>query len=193
MPKKEMNQQQTELFNELKKLSKRANQRIVRLEREFGYTDVWAVKKLRNKLEVSTLLAWTSKGRVAVNKSMTSIQMKATIKAVNQFLNSATSTKTGIKKVRRNQISSIAKSLGTDEEELTNEEAETLYEMLADDYVKWLLRYIEPSEFWALVMDAKEAHDTEEDWIKRIEDYINFGNDEDFKEKLIVIYNKYVL
>lgn len=36
MPKvKEMSSEQQQLFSELKKLSKRANQRIVRLEREF--------------------------------------------------------------------------------------------------------------------------------------------------------------
>lgn len=36
MPRKiELNSEQQQLFNELKKLSKRANQRIVRLEREF--------------------------------------------------------------------------------------------------------------------------------------------------------------
>ena len=33
--KKELTREEQELFNELKKLSKRANQRIVRLEREF--------------------------------------------------------------------------------------------------------------------------------------------------------------
>lgn len=36
MPKKkELTREEQELFNDLKKLSKRANQRIVRLEREF--------------------------------------------------------------------------------------------------------------------------------------------------------------
>lgn len=37
--KKELSREEQELFNELKKLSKRANQRIVRLERAFrkGY------------------------------------------------------------------------------------------------------------------------------------------------------------
>lgn len=36
MPKKkELTREEQELFSELKKLSKRANQRIVRLEREF--------------------------------------------------------------------------------------------------------------------------------------------------------------
>jgi uncharacterized protein YbcI len=193
MPKKiELNSEQQQLFNELKKLSKRANQRIVRLEREFG-KDTWATKKLRDKLVTEPLQAWTKTGRVKVNKSMTVIQMKATIKATQQFLNSKTSTKRGIKQVRKTTIKQLAKSLGTDEEDLTYEEAETLYKMLSDDYVTDIMKYIPDSEsFLALIEDAKEAGDSQDSFISRISDYIEFGNDVDMRNKLIIIYEKYV-
>lgn len=192
MPKKiELNSEQQQLFNELKKLSKRANQRIVRLEREFG-KDTWAAKKLRDKLATEPLQAWTKTGRVKVNKSMTTTQMKATIKATQQFLNSKTSTKRGIKQVKKTTIKQLAKSLGTDDEDLTNEEAETLYDMLSDDYVTDILKYIPASNFWALIEDAKEAGDSQESFISRISDYIEFGNDVDMRNKLIMIYEKYV-
>ena len=52
--KKELTREEQELFNELKKLSKRANQRIVRLEREFG-KDTWATKYLKEKLATEPL------------------------------------------------------------------------------------------------------------------------------------------
>lgn len=192
MPKKiELNSEQQQLFNELKKLSKRANQRIVRLEREFG-KDTWATKKLRNKLEAEPLQAWSKTGRVKVNKSMTITQMKATIKATQQFLNSKTSTKRGIKQVRKTTIKNLAKSLGTEEEDLTDEETEALYDMLSDDYVTDILKYIPASDFWALIEDAKEAGDNQDSFISRISDYIEFGNDVDMRNKLIMIYEKYV-
>lgn len=192
MPKKiELNSEQQQLFNELKKLSKRANQRIVRLEREFG-KDTWATKKLRDKLEAEPLQAWSKTGRVKVNKSMTTTQMKATIKATQQFLNSKTSTKRGIKQVKKTTIKQLAKSLGTDDEDLTNEEAEALYDMLSDDYVTDILKYIPASDFWALIEDAKEAGDSQESFISRISDYIEFGNDVDMRNKLAMIYEKYV-
>ena len=82
--------------------------------------------------------------------------------------------------------------MGTEEEDLTNEEAEALYDMLSDDYVTDILKYIPASEFWALIEDAKENGDTEQQFIDRIKDYIEFGNDLDMKNKLIVIYVKYV-
>ena len=47
--KVEMTAEQARLYAELKKLSKRANQRIVRLEREFG-TENLAIRNLRDKL-----------------------------------------------------------------------------------------------------------------------------------------------
>ena len=189
--KKELNEEQQKLYNELKKLSKRANQRIVRLEREFG-KDTWATKKLRDRLATEPLQAWTRTGRVKVNKSMTITQMKATIKATQQFLNSKTSRVKGVKQVRKTVIKSIAESLGTEEENLSNEEAEALYDMLSDDYVTDILRYIPASEFWALIEDAKENGDTEQQFVDRIKDYIEFGNDVDMRNKLIVIYEKYV-
>lgn len=192
MPKKiELNSEQQQLFNELKKLSKRANQRILRLEREFG-KDTWATKKLRDKLEAEPLQAWSKTGRVKVNKSMTITQMKATIKATQQFLNSKTSTKRGIKQVKKTTIKQLAKSLGTNDEDLTNEEAEALYDMLSDDYVTDILKYIPASDFWALIEDAKEAGDSQESFISRISDYIEFGNDVDMRNKLVMIYEKYV-
>lgn len=187
----EMTPEQAKLFNELKKLSKRANQRLVRLERAFG-KDTWASKRLRNKLDIESLQAWTRTGRVKVNKSMTITQMKATIKATQQFLNSKTSRVKGVKEVRKTTISQIAKSLGTEEEELTDEEAETLYDLLSDDYVTDLTKYIPPSELWAIIEDARESNDTEQQFVDRISDYIYFGNDSDMINKLKIIYEKYV-
>lgn len=50
-----------ELYNELRKLVKRANQRLVRLERFTGRRNSWASKILRNKLDTEKLNAWTVK------------------------------------------------------------------------------------------------------------------------------------
>ena len=123
---------------------------------------------------------------------MTVTQMKATIKATQQFLNSKTSTKRGIKQIKKTTIKQLAKSLGTEEEDLTDEEAEALYDMLSDDYVTDILKYIPASDFWALIEDAKEAGDNQDSFISRISDYIEFGNDVDMRNKLIMIYEKYV-
>ena len=49
------------LFLEMKKLSKRANQRIVRLERLTKTKDPFAVKQLKDKLSSDIVNTWTEK------------------------------------------------------------------------------------------------------------------------------------
>ena len=192
MAKKEMTEEQAELFRELTKLSKRANQRLVRLERAFG-KDTWASRKLKNRLDTEPAQAWTETGRVRVNKSMTITQLRAAIKATKQFLNSQTSTVSGIKKVREKQIKSISKSLGTEEADLTYEEAETLYMMFEDtDFTFFVPRYLTASEFWGEIENAKEQNLDLNDFTNSIRKYIEFGNDLDMLVRIRAIYEKYV-
>lgn len=132
MPKKkDLTREEQELFNELKKLSKRANQRIVRLEREFG-KDTWATKYLKEKLATEPLQAWSISGRVKANKSMTVTQMKATIKATKEFLNSSISTKRGVKKAKQKAIKTLKTRFSSDVSDITYEEAEALTNFFED-------------------------------------------------------------
>lgn len=141
MPKKELTREEQELFNELKTLSKRANQRIVRLEREFG-RDTWATKYLKEKLATEPLLAWTKSGRVRASKNMTISQMKATIKATNEFLNSSISTKRGIKKAKQKAIKTLKTRFSTDVSDITYEEAEALTYFFEDKEVNSITNFI---------------------------------------------------
>lgn len=139
--KKELTREELELYNELKKLSKRANQRIVRLERSFG-KDTWGTKYLKTKLATEPLQAWTRSGRVRVNKSMTVTQMKATIKATREFLNSSISTRRGIKKAKQKAISTLKIRFSSDVSDITYEEAEALTNFFDDKEVNGIINFI---------------------------------------------------
>lgn len=182
-----MTPQEKKLYDELRKEVKKANQRLVRLERTFG-KESWASKKLRNKLDSELVGAWSDSSRIKLNKSMNLTQLRAVAKATRQFLNSKTSTVSGVKKQIKAIKKGFQKSL-----DLTDEEAEAIYEAFDEDLLQWIYRYIEPSEFWALVQEAKEMNYSENQWLKLIEDYIYIGNDDDIKEKLLLIYERYVL
>lgn len=143
---------------------------------------------MRNKLDSELIGAWTDSSRIKLNKSMNLTQLRAVAKATRQFLNSKTSTVSGVKKQIKAIKKGFQKSL-----DLTDEEAEAIYEAFDEDLLQWIYRYIEPSEFWALVQEAKEMNYSENQWLKLIEDYIYIGNDDDIKEKLILIYERYVL
>lgn len=139
--KKELTREEQELFSELKKLSKRANQRIVRLEREFG-KDTWATKYLKKKLATEPLQAWSISGRVKANKSMTVTQMKATIKATKEFLNSSISTKRGVKKAKQKAIKTLKTRFSTDVSDISYEEAEALISFFEDKEVNDVTNFI---------------------------------------------------
>ena len=62
-----MDDKTQKLFKQLRLEVKRANQRLVRLERAFG-KDKWGAKTLKGMLETDTLNAWTSTGRVTIRK-----------------------------------------------------------------------------------------------------------------------------
>ena len=55
-----MTEEQAALYRELKQLAKLANQRIVRIERNFGH-NTYVVQKLREKMESEPIQAWTVK------------------------------------------------------------------------------------------------------------------------------------
>lgn len=192
--KEEISQEQKELYEELKKLAKRANQRIVRLEREFG-KDKWAIKNLRDRLETQKLNAWTKTGRIKYNKSMSITELRSVTKATKQFLNSQTSTKRGIKQVRKKQIESLRISLSTDEKEFTFEEAETFYRLFEDtDYTFFIRKYdISASAFNDLIQEAKEYNNTFDDFLENLEIYITIGNDKELLTRAQAIYEKYVI
>ena len=188
----EMTAEQSRLYTELKKLSKRANQRIVRLEREFG-TENLAIRNLRDKLAIEPLQAWTFKGRVKVNKSMTEIQMKATIKATNQFLNSKLSTRTGIKKAKKKAIETLRVRFSTDVKELTTQEAEVLYNIFTDKDVNQITNFVQGSDAQAVTDNAREQNQSFEDFVAVMNSVKKYnGHRGNYDDILRKIYMKYV-
>ena len=189
--KKELTKEEQELFNELKKLSKRANQRIVRLERAFG-KDTWATKYLKDKLASEPLQAWTISGRVRVNKSMTTTQMKATIKATKQFLNSNISTKRGIKKAKQKAIKTLQTRFSSDTEDVSVQEAEALYNFFEDKDVNGITAFIPGSDVIAIIENAREYNYNYETFVEMMNSYVRKNNGTGYDTIVRKIYAKYV-
>ena len=192
MPKKkELTREEQELFNELKKLSKKANQRIVRLEREFG-KDTWATKYLKEKLATEPLQAWTVSGRVKANKSMTVTQMKATIKATKEFLNSSISTKRGIKKAKQKAIKTLKTRFSTDVSEISYEEAEALVNFFDDKEVNGITNFIPGSTVTGIIEEAREKQNDYSIFASQMESVKQWNRGTSMENILRKIYAKYI-
>lgn len=173
------------LLNELKKDITKANRRLLALEKFTGKPYSWAGQKLYDELSVEKLNAWSSKNRIILNKNMTDEELRRVKASVDDFLNKKTSTVRNVKK-RAAQIKSSFKS-GIS---VSDEQAEHIYQAFEEDVIKWALRYIDASELWALIGEAKETKMSEErfnnEFLKRAK---NVGNiDLDFRDNLLQLY-----
>lgn len=171
---------ETSLYNELKRLAKRANQRILRLERLTEKTGTFATKQLYDYLDSDVLNALTSKGRVAVRRDFDETQMKGIIKAVNIFLENDSTVKK-VKKI----VKEYSKQAG---KELNFEMANTYYQ--ANKGYDWIYKYIAPSDFWEIARECVKEGWSEETFIDNISVYITDRTvDEILKEDLRKLYN----
>ena len=168
----------------------RASKEVKRVSYERG---TWASKKLINRLETSTLDAWSG-GKVKISKDMTITQLRAVQKATSQFMASKTSTLKGIQSVKESTKASLKATLSDEDlEEITEDEVETMYNMLSDTDFRFLSDKVGASTAWSLIEDAKESNDTENGWINRLKRYAFEINDVDMKAKALAIYNKYIM
>lgn len=178
------------LEKETRKLVSKANAKLDSLQRRYK-SGTWASKKLANRLSSNKLNMWTKKGKIKIGNNPTKAQLIGLNKAINQFLNSQTSTKKGISSWKKNQIESI-KLNRSDDPDFTEEDAEDFFEMFGDNDFDFFASKIGASALQEIIYDAMRENDSEDEFVARLSLYIEI-NDLDIREKAIRLYEKYVL
>ena len=179
-----------DLEKETRKLVSKANARLDSLQRRYK-SGTWASKKLANRLSSNKLNMWSKKGKIKTGKNLTKTQLIGLNKAINQFLNSQTSTKKGISTWKKNQVESI-KLNRSDDPDFTEEDAEDFFEMFGDNDFDFFASKIGASALQEIIYDAMRENDSEDEFVARLSLYIEI-NDLDIREKAIRLYEKYVL
>ena len=182
-------QEMKALEKELKKLGRKANKKLLILEREFGKKNMFASKLLKSRLDTEKLKGWTKGGRVRTSISDKNItQVKAEIKALKEFIESKTSTPEGIKEVKAKIIAGMKKSaqMLQGKKRISMRHVNTFYEMI--EQKSWIFQYIPESEFWQMVNETKAEGHSPEWWVESIGDYIHYGNDRDLMKKVLELY-----
>lgn len=208
MPRKiTMTSEESALFQEVNKLVKRANQRLLRMERATGEQGSYSAKELYDKLSSDTLNAITAPtdkhvgGRISMKKSYTVQQLRAIKTATEKYLNGI-STVPKAKKYTKE----VSEKSGVP---LDLKGASTIFQ-LKDNY-EWIYEYYKGSDFWAeygnpvikkemnqptfldsifkdikqyqgeLVKKQEEGEDVETDILSNL-------TDEDLKKKIMDLY-----
>lgn len=176
--KKEMTTEEKELYNDLKKLVKRANQRLVRLERLTGEKDSYSSKQLFDYLSSEKLKAVTKANRIKID-NFNLEQMGAIKNAVENFLDKdSLSTLTNIKKYK----AKVEKAIAT---KVSFKDLSSIYK--ARDLWKWSEEQY-GSAFWT-DFAPRILEQNKNEWIEFAKTYSQEGNDLELKEKLSQIYD----
>lgn len=176
--KKEMTTEEKELYNDLKKLVKRANQRLVRLERLTGEKDSFSSKQLFDYLSSEKLKAVTKTNRIKT-ENFNLEQMEAIKNAVENFLDKdSLSTVSNIKKYK----AKVEKAIGT---EVSFKDLSAIYK--ARDLWKWSEEQY-GSAFWT-DFAPRILEQNKNEWIEFAKTYSQEGNDLEIKQKLTQIYD----
>lgn len=140
MPRKiTMTSEESALFQEVNKLVKRANQRLLRMERATGEKGSYSAKELYDRLSSDTLNAVTSGGRISMKKSYNVNQLRAIKTATEKYLHGI-STVPKAKKYTKE----VSEKSGVP---LDLKRASSIFQ-LRDNY-EWIYEYYKGSDFWA--------------------------------------------
>lgn len=170
------------IYKELVREAKSANVKLQRLRGHYGDQYGWAGKRLIEKLSIDVINTVSDKGYIKFNKNLSTVQMKATIKALKEFKSSKTSTVEGVKENIEKIKSGIGSSLDVD-----NKKAQAIYDFFATD--KYKMNDEVKYEALKIAIEVCKKNGTVEDYLDLVKNYIDFGNDEDLKEELISVYD----
>ena len=175
---KEMTTEEKKLYNDLKMLVKRANQRLLRIERLTGEKDSFSAKQLFDYLSSEKLKAVTKTNRIKT-ENFNLEQMEAIKSAVENFLDKdSLSTVSNIKKYK----AKVEKAIGT---KVSFKDLSSIYK--ARDLWKWSEDQY-GSAFWT-DFAPRILEQNKNDWIEFAKTYSQEGNDLELKEKLSQIYD----
>lgn len=165
---------------ELIKLIRTANMRLLRLERLTGLKTSFAGQELKDYLDTGKINAWSSLGRIRLLPNMTQSQKIAIEKATKNFLKDELSTVTGVK----NLTAKYSKDAG---KEFSFRYSALLY----GSYKNWKYyqrKYDLDSHFWNDIAPEVDNH-TKEEFIDIVSRYINVEIDKSVKKDLSELYN----
>lgn len=187
-----------ELLKQVRKQVKATNRKLKNLDSK-GFYNSFSSKKLFERLGGSNSMLKESQGKVLgvkIKKNVTMSDLHKLAKATKNFLQSETSTSRSIRNVVKRTKESMYQTLKLEQgRDISMADIETYYDMLGDkdfDFFNTIDR-IGASELWAMIDEAIDRDMSQNEFIKMFDRANIDVNDLDIKEKIINIYNKYVL
>ena len=158
----------------------------------------WATKKLESRL--SDIDIDIRSNKIKINENINSNKLIKLNKALRLFLNSQTSTISGIQEVEKQTKQNIRNILSDFDEdtgdifEPSNKDIEKMYDLFGTDDMDTITDYIPPSDFFVILNQAKEENDSNVKFLNRIRTILDpetVNKDDDLAEALVRTFNKF--
>lgn len=176
--------------------AERINKQLRRLEKAGNYGSYKSKELMefasRNRYVSIKKAIGSKRHRLIVKKVRMSIANQRLIsKKFDEVLKSKAFYNKGIEEIRRETRKKVTKTLSEEMgRDLTEEEVDTFYEIAKYKETE-ILNKINPSEFYQLVMEAKEKNYGVDEWINLLNNYVEINN-EYIRKSAEKLYNKYV-
>lgn len=176
--------------------AERINKQLRRLEKAGNYGSYKSKELMefasRNRYVSIKKARGSKRHRLIVKKVRMSIANQRLIsKKFDEVLKSKAFYNKGIEEIRRETRKKVTKTLSEEMgRELSEEEVDTFYEIAKYKETE-ILNKINPSEFYQLVMEAKEKNYGVDEWINLLNNYVEINN-EYIRKSAEKLYNKYV-
>lgn len=183
------------LISEYNKNIRKVNIQLTRIRREFGnlqysskklVEDITARKNLRKAYNLKS-------GRIQIRKSLSNADLRDLNVLLNKFLKTKTRTVAGIKARRDSARLGIKQLIGDVDTDIDDESVDQFARTFQNADFRWLSRYgIDESEFVTMIHESVSDRWTEDYFVEKLVDYMKIIPDEDMKDDLVGLYNKYV-
>lgn len=179
-----------QLYNQLIRKVSQANRRISKIKKEVG-TLGWAGNILKNKTDMHLVGTWTSRG-IRIRKNTTEKQMKATLRAIDEFLVSKTSTVKGIRHTIKLQQEGIRRAFSKPDAIISKEESKVLYSFFGDKDFDYITDKVNYKDVFIHMQNARDNNKDKDSFIAGIENYMSGGTDQDMRNALSRLYDKFI-
>lgn len=177
------------LEREAKKAVAKVNERIKSIRKKYKtgkYT--WSITNIKNMLP-----KFYKNNRIIIPKQPKEMELLNILKESKKFLESKASTKKGIEEIKQRAKTTLKETLSDIDVNITEQDIDDYYSMFEDNDFNNFIKEtgLTASEVWAIMDDATRSDDTENNFINRLNAFINI-QDEDIRNRAIRLYNKYI-
>lgn len=194
---KEERQEQIYEMVKLRSRVRKVNRALAALRKSGLYDESVAVENIFNYLESKTInVQKTKSGNISMvglkGKSMT--QVTGIEKAIDQFIKNKTSSVKGMLKLYDERREELSRMFDDDEfvKSLSNKDLKTIYSVFQSREYDRESRRFDSKTFFTLYTQAIDQKKDKEWFMNEMDVYMQTGQDEDLREALEDIYDKYI-